>query len=237
MSNALKVGAVCLALAGGAALAQTGSTGVTTPGTGRMGPEQGSIKAGERDKGMRDKDMMHEGMMHEGMPEHGKLKGPDIKLTMHELVTEVRAQNQAEIDLATMVLNDQVSGGVRELARMIAEDHRNADQELSRIAQRGSYKFGRAGVGSDKLRAKHAHRTATREYFSRLQGETLERAWLASMVMSHDTGVSFLSKVRTQADASLRQYIDAQLPKMAQHRQRAYDLLGRNVPRPAQVTR
>jgi putative membrane protein len=213
MSYALKLAVCGAVLMSGTALAQSGTTG-----------QQGGTTRG----GTTGRDTM----MESGMQEAGKQGG--MTMTMPEFVEELRQGNQFEMQLASTVQNAQVSGQVKEFARMLTEDHRTADTQLNQAAKNVSKTT--AGMGSEKMRRKSEHRQIMRDMMSDMQGEDLERMFLTTVVMAHDSTVSMMNKMRPQADQQLKQYIDQQLPKMVQHRQRAYELLGRNAPRPATAT-
>jgi putative membrane protein len=174
--------------------------------------------------------LAQEGMQQGARPQQRAAQLPDDPMTLEQL----HHINQTEVTLGEMTEQKATSSAVREYGERLVEDHRAADQRMMELAKQKGYRLGRAEPGNDLQRRLNAAQMATKSKLSALQGRLYEQQFLASQVAGHDHSIALVMAGR-QRYPELAPMLDALLPTLKQHRDRAYQLLGQVEPQQRQA--
>lgn len=146
--------------------------------------------------------------------------------------------NQQEIELGKLAQQKAENPQVKQFGQMLVQQHQQLDQQLTRVAQQQNLK-----LAEKPSNLKRAEKTlmeaskATKQKLQTLEGKAFDQAFLATMVSNHDLGIA-------KAEAGLKKYSNnSQLasllrestPKLMQHRDQAYQLLGQVKSQPSGV--
>ena len=133
--------------------------------------------------------------------------------TMQFVKTAIEG-NIAEIQLGTLAGQRASSADVRELAGMIVNDHENALDESTGIAE---------DLGMEVPDEPSA--TAQKEYeqLARQSGSTFDRQFVDLMVKNHQSTIDKYRSFEQSADdgSAAAQYAESTLPKLEQHLEEA----------------
>jgi len=124
--------------------------------------------------------------------------------------------NNFEIQAGRIAEQKAQSEEVKQFAKMMVEDHTQAQQQLQQIAQQKSWQF------SQELMPVHR---AMLDELNKLEGPEFERAYLYGQVGGHTIVALKLRDAKTEVqDPELRQYAATIFPKVQQHLQQAQRL-------------
>jgi len=124
--------------------------------------------------------------------------------------------NNFEIQAGRIAQQKAQSDEIKQFAKMMVDDHTQAQQQLQQIAQQKSWQF------SQELMPVHR---AMLDELNKLDGQEFERAYLYGQVAGHTKTALKLRDDKTELqDAELRQYAATILPKVQQHLQHAQRL-------------
>lgn len=147
--------------------------------------------------------------------------------------------NQEEQELGQLAQQKGVSQGVKDFGARMVREHQQADETLMAYAKKKNLQLGepqpQGNLGQTMKRASEA----TTAKLQALEGPVFDRAYLAAMVDDHDTDIAKVTSARQQfaSNAELAGMLDALLPKLRQHRDAAYKLLGQEAPTVRQARR
>lgn len=121
--------------------------------------------------------------------------------------------NQFEIQAAKLAEQQASDDQIKQMAKMIQQDHQQSSQKLQQAAQQ-------AGVQvSQQLKP---HQQAMLQELRQLQGDDFDKAWLYGQVAGHTKAVlKFRDASRDLRNPQLKQFASQTLPKLQQHLQQA----------------
>src|SRR4051812_40685651 len=124
--------------------------------------------------------------------------------------------NNFEIQAGQLAQQKAQSDEIKQFAKMMVDDHTQAQQQLQQIAQRKSWQL------SERLMPVHQ---AMLDELSKLDGQEFNRAYLYGQVAGHTKTALKLRDDKTELqDPELRQYAATILPKVQQHLQHGQQL-------------
>ena len=131
-------------------------------------------------------------------------------------VTEQLAMGEKEVGLAQLADERAERPGVKQFAKMLERDHRQATDELRKIA-----------AGQKGTQTPYAEQLKVeRERLSRMSGEQFEREFLEEIIADHEDAVRDLEAVVKDENADLRQWAARTLPIVRRHLEEARQLRG-----------
>jgi len=114
----------------------------------------------------------------------------------------------AEVQLAEIAASKAQRDDVKALAKMIKEDHEQANQELKSLASSKQVTLPSAISATKK---------ATVAKFENLSGAAFDRAYIADMVKDHRTDIAKFKKHTSDADADVAAFVTKTLPALEKH--------------------
>ncbi len=142
------------------------------------------------------------------------------------LVNHLHHMNLREIQLAQLAQQKATSPDVKQYAQSLITDHQLADQKLTQWAQTKGLKLGDVRPGTDVERKKMDLERSSLAFLQSLEGAPFEQHFLSGQVALHDLGVGMVTAAQTRfATSELAPLLKEQLPKLKDHRARAYRLL------------
>ncbi|HEX5749422.1 MAG TPA: DUF4142 domain-containing protein [Archangium sp.] len=196
------LGSMAMALGmGGPAMAQASKTG-------HMPHKTGDIKADEAHRvGMM--------MLADGAP---------------AFLAQLRAINESEIALGELTVQKAASPAVKQYGEHMVSDHRTADQQLLDFAKQRNLQLPvRLQPTNDVQTRLRSANEATKARLTVLDAPLYDQAYLASQVANHDEAIQLVTLGRQQYP-ELAPLLDGLLPKLREHRDQAYRLLGQSQP-------
>jgi putative membrane protein len=164
------------------------------------------------------------GQMGQKAPMLGNLPMPQDE---QALVNHLHHMNLQEIQLAQLAQQKATSPDVKQYAQSLITDHQMADQKLTALAQTKGLKVGDVRPGTDVERKKVDMEKSSLALLQSLEGPPFEQQFLTGQVAMHDLGIGMVTAAQTQfATSELAPLLKEQLPKLKDHRARAYRLLG-----------
>jgi len=218
---------------GGIALAQSGADPQPQRPFGQAG-EPYSRQPGQGGSGqMGQMGQGGSGQMGQKSPMLGNLQVPQDE---QSLVNHLHHMNQQEIQTAQLAQRKAVSNDVRQLAQGILSDHQMADQKLTQWAQKQGLKLGEVKPASDVERRKMDMEKSSLAFLQALEGQPFDQQFLTGQVAMHDLGIGMLTAAQSKfATSDVATLIKEQLPRLREHRSRAYRLLGESAARQART--
>lgn len=148
-----------------------------------------------------------------GMPTDSAIQGGAIPSTLTEPETKfaIDAANgsMAEIQLGEMASSKSNAPEVKELGRMMIEDHSKANEALKIIAESKNIQLP-AKASEDKQQVAIQ--------LSSKNGSDFDRAYIAQMIKDHETVIQlFEAAQKTVKDTALKAFIDNTLPVLHKH--------------------
>ena len=130
--------------------------------------------------------------------------------------TKIADANNFEIQAGQLAQQKAQSDEIKQFAKMMVDDHTQAQQQLQQIAQRKGWQF------SEQLMPVHK---AMLDELNKLDGQEFERAYLYGQIAGHTKTALKLRDDKTELqDPELRQYAATILPKVQQHLQHGQQL-------------
>ncbi|HTG56924.1 MAG TPA: DUF4142 domain-containing protein [Niabella sp.] len=159
-----------------------------------------------------DKDGTGQPESTQGMPVDSAIQG-GIPSTLNEQETKfaVDAANgdMAEIQLGEIAKSKSTSPEVKELGRMMIEDHSKANEALKIIAADKNIQLP-AKASEDKQQVAIQ--------LSSKNGSDFDKAYIAQMIKDHETSLQlFETGQQTVKDSTLKAFIDNTLPVLRKH--------------------
>ena len=147
-----------------------------------------------------------------------------------QILAHLHHVNQQEIRAGQLAVHEGADPSVRDYGRMLVRDHGKSDREIMSFVQQ-------RGVQLPPLRpTSDADATALREgqeAMQRVRGErgaTFDRDFLEAMVAGHEQVISEVEQdVAKARDPEIADMLQATLPVLRKHRDRARALLARMV--------
>ncbi|WP_375768496.1 DUF4142 domain-containing protein [Archangium gephyra] len=145
-------------------------------------------------------------------------------------LAQLRAINETEISLGELSVQKAANPAVKQYGEHMVSDHRAANQQLLDFAkQRGIQVPVRLEPTNDVQTRLMSANEATKAKLIVLDGALYDQAYLASQVADHDQTIQLVTLARQQYP-DLAPLLDGLLPKLREHRDRAYQLLGQSQP-------
>lgn len=138
--------------------------------------------------------------------------------------------NQQEIKLGKLAQQNSTNPDVKSFGEMMVRDHTDADQKLVSMAQgRGMKLSDMPKPMNDVEKKAMAADKANMEKLQVLKGEPFDSCYMSNMVGDHDDTLGKLMAGRQalSGNAQLTGMLDTLTPTIAQHRERAYSILGK----------
>jgi len=114
----------------------------------------------------------------------------------------------AEVQLADIAMNKAQRDDVKQLAKMIKEDHEQANKELKSLAS-----SKQVTLPADMSAAKKGMVAK----FEKLSGEAFDRAYIADMIKDHRTDIAKFKKHTSDSDADVAAFVTKTLPALEKH--------------------
>ncbi|MDB5294321.1 MAG: putative outer membrane protein-like protein [Phycisphaerales bacterium] len=126
-------------------------------------------------------------------------------------VLEAGLNGQFEMALAQQALQKSQSPQVKQIAQRLVQDHGQANQQLTQVAQKNQVEvpMGLTGMKAQKL-----------QIIGSMEGKEYDQAFLGCMDALHAHDVTeFRNKAQTAKNADVKQFAAMTAPKLAQHHQ------------------
>lgn len=134
-------------------------------------------------------------------------------LTAKSFLKEAVEGNLAEVALAEVAARKAQNPQVKQLAQMLQQDHRKANQQLEPIAQAHGISMNQS------LEAKHQKKL---DRFQQLSGSEFDKEYTKDMLKDHQKDIAKYERAAQQIQESdVQQYAQTTLPKLRQHLQHA----------------
>jgi putative membrane protein len=140
-------------------------------------------------------------------------------------LSKLQELNQTEISLGELTQAKATSPAVRQYGEHMVRDHQAANQQLTDYTKQRGMQLGRMEPTNDVQRRLQAATEANKAKLSVLQGQLYDQQYLAAMVADHDQNIQLVTLGR-QRYPQLASLLDGLLPKLREHRDQAYQLLG-----------
>lgn len=150
-----------------------------------------------------------------------------VSQQMLHLLSMLHQENQEQIQLGTLAREKASANDVKQLGRLLAQDHQRADEQLAKLTQRLNLELPPFEPRTDVERSIAASHEAEMKKLQALEGEQFDRAFLSAQVGMHDLEIAQLRQARSETEnREIQRFIDEQLPMLERHRAQAYRLLG-----------
>ncbi len=168
-------------------------------------------------------------MGQKGQPSAAQAKQTGIQLPKEEqkFVQMMHGANQKEIRLGQLAEQKAQNQQVRDFGKMMVQDHQQADQQLQQMAQKQKWKMQMPRPQDARERADKQYDDALEAKLKVLEGAAFDQAYMAAMVADHDETVAKAVMAQQQyTTPELTQMLGQMTPKLVQHREQAYRVLG-----------
>lgn len=138
--------------------------------------------------------------------------------------------NQQEIKLGKLAQQNSTNPDVKSFGERMVSDHTDADQKIMSLAQARGMKLSDTPKPMNDVEKKAmAADKANMEKLQVLKGEPFDSCYMSNMVGDHDETLGKLMAGRQAltGNAQLTSLLDNLTPVIAQHRERAYSILGK----------
>jgi putative membrane protein len=138
--------------------------------------------------------------------------------------------NQTEIQLGELGKKKAASAAVKEFAERMIVDHNAANQKVTTLASTLKLKLGEPNPTAVEKKCKEADKAAQAK-LEALEGQAFDQAFMSHMVGAHDATLGKLIEgQKTFASGQVNSLITELLPKVSEHRDHAYKVLGQVKP-------
>ena len=138
--------------------------------------------------------------------------------TDRAFMIQAAQSNLAEIELSQLALRRAASNDVKQYARQMIQDHRQANNQLSRLAQQ---------KGVTLPTETDAQHQALRAQLQQMSDSSFDRAYMTAMQADHDRAVALFQNQATQGrDPEVKAFAARILPKIQQHDAMARSMTG-----------
>ena len=145
-------------------------------------------------------------------------------------LAQLRAINESEIALGELTVQKAASPAVKQFGEHMASDHRTANQQLLDFAKQRNLQLPVRLQPTNGVQTRLMDATAaSKAKLAVLEPPLYDQAYLASQVANHDEAIQLVTLGRQQYP-ELAPLLDGLLPKLREHRDRAYQLLGQSQP-------
>lgn len=175
-----------------------------------------------------------------GLAQSGSAAGSDTLTAAKQLIGQdesgllqrLHQANKLEVELGQLAQQKATDSDVKQYGQMMVTDHQALDQQLKAYAQKKGVTLSEdePSAANDTEKAVMESEKAGKAKLQALQGPGFQYAYLADMVADHDMDIAKVAAAMEQlkGNAELMKLLDATAPKLNQHRERAYELLGRH---------
>ncbi|MBF5043329.1 DUF4142 domain-containing protein [Aggregicoccus sp. 17bor-14] len=148
------------------------------------------------------------------------------------LLQRLHQANKMEVELGQLAQQKATDSDVKQYGQMMVTDHQALDQQLKAYAQKKGVTLSEdePSAANDTEKAVMEAEKASKAKLQALQGPSFQYAYVADMVEDHDMDISKVAAAMEQfkSNAELVKMLEATAPKLTEHRERAYTLLGRH---------
>jgi putative membrane protein len=143
--------------------------------------------------------------------------------------------NQEEIQLGQLAEKKGRNQDVREFGKHMVMDHTQADQQLMQLAKSQGWTLSeKPSPKNETERAMHNAGEATEAELKQLEGPLFDSVYMATMVAGHDGVIQKVSFAQKQFHGTpLGSMLSQLIPKLMEHREHAYRILGELKPEAA----
>jgi putative membrane protein len=133
-----------------------------------------------------------------------------------QFVTKAGAAGLAEVNLGNMAVKQSNNAAIRKFGQRMVDDHRKANKELIRLANKKRYTLP---ATMDRKHQDLANRLA------RLKGDEFNRAFMTHMLDDHKEAVDLFSdESKNGKDSDLKSWAGKTLPTLKEHLKMARSL-------------
>lgn len=152
---------------------------------------------------------------------------PKIPTEPKAYLERIQYGNQMEVQLSELARTKAVNPQVKEFASLMVTDHQNAMNKVTQVAERQKMKLGEPKPMNDMEKKSMAATKATMEMLQSLDGMAFDQVYMANIVQNHDKMLGKLAAGQQQfGTAEWASIIGELMPKVSQHRDEAYRILG-----------
>ncbi len=167
--------------------------------------------------------------------EQAKQTGIQLPPEEQKFVQMMHANNQKEIRLGQLAEQKAQNQQVRDFGKRMVQDHQQADKQLQQLAQKQKWRMQEPRPQNARERASKQYDEALEAKLRQLDGAAFDQAFMSAMVADHDEAVARSVMAQSQyQNPELVQMIGQMTPKLAQHREEAYRVLGQ-ISAPSQL--
>lgn len=135
-------------------------------------------------------------------------------IEVDEFINEASAKNLAEIETAKLAIEGASSPEVKDYARQLIEDHKNANQQLKQLAQKKNVELADDPALMDQAKA----------LILEQRDESFDEAYANNQVAAHEQTIELFEQASRSNDPDIKQFADEMLPKLKQHLDKAREL-------------
>ncbi|WNG61665.1 DUF4142 domain-containing protein [Archangium gephyra] len=145
-------------------------------------------------------------------------------------LAQLRGINESEIALGELTVQKAANPAVKQFGEHMASDHRTTNQQLLDFAKQRNLQLPARLQPTNGVQTRLMDATAaSKAKLAVLEPPLYDQAYLASQVANHDEAIQLVTLGRQQYP-ELAPLLDGLLPKLREHRDRAYQLLGQSQP-------
>ncbi|OJT17208.1 hypothetical protein BO221_46660 [Archangium sp. Cb G35] len=145
-------------------------------------------------------------------------------------LAQLRAINESEIALGELTVQKAANPAVKQFGEHMVSDHRTTNQQLLDFAKQRNLQLPARLQPTNDVQTRLMNATeASKAKLTVLAPPLYDQAYLAFQVANHDEAIQLVMLGRQQYP-ELAPLLDKLLPKLREHRDRAYQLLGQSQP-------
>ncbi len=134
--------------------------------------------------------------------------------------------NQLETRLGQLAEQKAQNQQVRDFGKMMVQDHQQADQQLQQVAKQQKWTLTGFKPQDARERTMKQYNDALEAKLEQLDGAAFDQAYMAAMVEGHDEAIAKATLAQQQYKGELARVMGELAPKLTQHREHAYRVLG-----------
>lgn len=137
---------------------------------------------------------------------------PALPVTDVQFMQQAAKGGHAEVELAQMAQDKASSEEVKSMARIIEDDHEQANQQLQQLAEQHDVDL------DDSLSPQHQQ---LQERLEELEGAAFDKAYRNAMVEEHRKDISAFMQASSTATGDVRAFAERTLPVLRKHLEHA----------------
>lgn len=149
-----------------------------------------------------------------------------------DALARIHAINQFESQVALMALNAAQADSVVSFAENVAQSHQQLDRQLLKTANQLDLKVAGSSQAQQEMQQLQQPVQQQLQELTQAEGLAFDRAFLDTMVMTHETAIQQLRGMREQLrNRQMQRLIDRSLRDMEKHLREAREIQQRIQPR------